>query len=69
MLHLEGPVKITQEERRLQAEETAGAEAGGCEEQERLGLAHGSLWPEQKLERVEVRVGGTVSHTESWVLF
>lgn len=68
MLNLEGPVKTTQEERRLQAEEQQ-AQSGGCEDQERLGLAHSSLRPEQKLERVEVRGGGSVSHAESWVLF
>ena len=53
--------------RRFQAVETAGAESGGCKEQQNLGIAHGSLWQEQKLEKVEVRGRGRARQAESWI--
>ena len=45
----------------------AAAESGKCKEQQKLWIAHSSLWQEQKPEKVEVRGWGRVSQTESCI--
>lgn len=59
---------MKKKERRFQAVEMAAAESGECKEQQKLWIAHSSLWQEQKMEKVEVRGWGTVSQTDSWIL-